>query len=327
MDANPGVMISVKGGGSGTGIAGADQRHRGFRQRLSRNQGRREVAEAEANGVHRRRASGRHRRHRRHREPGQRRDGSLDRGPRQDLPRRDHQLEATSAAPTRTSSCCPVTPPRARTSTSRRPSSPPRTRMPSTPRRAQLLASNQAIVDEVTGNDGAIGYVGLGYLTDDVKVLEIDGVAASIETATDGSYPISRYLYMYSNGEPEGVMAAYLDWILGAEGQAIVADQGFVPLAVRHANDRDTSRIRGSGVGRPALSRAAEAVVRKLITVSGWLGDRHPRRDRRLPVPRRRPRARRGRPVADGDRRAAGTRPRNERCSSASCPPRSARCG
>lgn len=95
---------------------------------------------------------------------------------------------------------------------------------------AQLLASTQAIVDETTGNDWAIGYVGLGYLTDDVKVLEIDGVAASVETAKDGTYPIARYLYMYSNGEPEGVMAAYLEWILGEDGQAIVVDQGFVPL-------------------------------------------------------------------------------------------------
>lgn len=95
---------------------------------------------------------------------------------------------------------------------------------------AQLLASTQAIVDEVTGNDWAVGYVGLGYLTDDVQVVEIDGVAASIDTAKDGSYPIARYLYMYSNGEPEGAAAAYLEWILGADGQAIVVDQGFVPL-------------------------------------------------------------------------------------------------
>lgn len=95
---------------------------------------------------------------------------------------------------------------------------------------AKLLASTQAIVDETTGNDAAIGYVGLGYVTSGVKVLEIDGVVASIETAKDGSYPIARYLYMYSDGEPDGVMAAYLEWILGEEGQAIVTDQGFVPL-------------------------------------------------------------------------------------------------
>ena len=95
---------------------------------------------------------------------------------------------------------------------------------------AKLLPSTQAIVDETKANDAAIGYVGLGYVTSDVKVVAVDGVKASVETAADGSYPISRFLYMYSNGEATGVMAAYLDWILGADGQAVVADEGFVPL-------------------------------------------------------------------------------------------------
>lgn len=95
---------------------------------------------------------------------------------------------------------------------------------------AKLLPSNQAIADEVSSNAGAIGYIGLGYITDDVKVVAVDGVKASVETATDGSYPISRYLYMYSNGDPEGVMAAFLEWVLGEEGQQLVADEGFVPL-------------------------------------------------------------------------------------------------
>lgn len=95
---------------------------------------------------------------------------------------------------------------------------------------AKLLPSSQAIVDEVKANEAGIGYVGLGYITDDVKVVAIDGVKASVETAKDGSYPIARYLYMYSNGEVDGLLKAYLDWILGPEGQALVADEGFVPL-------------------------------------------------------------------------------------------------
>lgn len=95
---------------------------------------------------------------------------------------------------------------------------------------ARLLPSNQAIADEVATSEGAIGYLGLGYLTEDVKVVAIDGVKASIETATDGSYPISRYLYMYSNGEPTGVMAVFLEWVLADEGQQLVAEEGFVPL-------------------------------------------------------------------------------------------------
>ncbi|MHB1341250.1 MAG: phosphate ABC transporter substrate-binding protein [Coriobacteriia bacterium] len=95
---------------------------------------------------------------------------------------------------------------------------------------AKLLPSNQAIADEVKANEAGIGYIGLGYLTPDVKVVAIDGVEASLETAADGTYPISRYLYMYSNGEVDGVMKAYLDWILGSEGQQLVEDEGFVPL-------------------------------------------------------------------------------------------------
>lgn len=98
---------------------------------------------------------------------------------------------------------------------------------------AKLLSSNQAIVDEVAGNDAAIGYVGLGYADNAgsaIKVLSVEGVAASMGTVIEGTYPLGRDLYMYSNGQPDGVMAAYLEWILGSEGQAIVADQGFVPL-------------------------------------------------------------------------------------------------
>ncbi len=96
---------------------------------------------------------------------------------------------------------------------------------------AKLLPSTQAIIDETKGNPEAIGYVGLGYVTPDVKVLEIDGKAASVEGALDGSYVLSRGLYMYSNGEPADVMKAFIDWILSPEGQKVVEDQGFVPLA------------------------------------------------------------------------------------------------
>lgn len=95
---------------------------------------------------------------------------------------------------------------------------------------AKLLPSTQAIVEETTNNEAAIGYVGVGYVTGDVKVLEIDGVAASVESVLAGEYPISRKLYMYSNGDPAGAGKAFVDWILGAAGQKVVEDEGFVPL-------------------------------------------------------------------------------------------------
>jgi phosphate transport system substrate-binding protein len=95
---------------------------------------------------------------------------------------------------------------------------------------AKLLPSTQAIVDETKANPEAIGYIGLGYVTPDVKVLEIDGKAATLESALDGTYVLSRGLYMYSNGEPADVQKAYIDWILSPAGQKVVEEQGFVPL-------------------------------------------------------------------------------------------------
>jgi phosphate transport system substrate-binding protein len=96
---------------------------------------------------------------------------------------------------------------------------------------AKLLPSTQAIVDETKANPDAIGYIGLGYVTADVKTLEIDGTAATLEAALAGTYVLSRGLYMYSAGEPADVQKAYIDWILSPEGQTVVEDQGFVPLS------------------------------------------------------------------------------------------------
>jgi phosphate transport system substrate-binding protein len=95
---------------------------------------------------------------------------------------------------------------------------------------AKLLASNQAIVDEVTADPNAIGYIGVGYEAASVKVIGVDGVKASVATVTDESYPLWRYLYMYSKGEPTGVAKAYIDWIVSADGQKVVTDQGFVSV-------------------------------------------------------------------------------------------------
>lgn len=97
-------------------------------------------------------------------------------------------------------------------------------------RAAKLLASTQAIVEETTGNDAAIGYIGVGYATPDLKVIAVEGVPASVETVLDGTYPISRELYMYSDGAPADVAKAYIDWILSPAGQAIVEDEGYVPM-------------------------------------------------------------------------------------------------
>lgn len=92
------------------------------------------------------------------------------------------------------------------------------------------LQSTQAIVDEVSKNANSIGYIGLGYENASIKPITVDGVESNVDTVLDGSYPLSRSLNMISNGDPAGVDKSYIDWILSPAGQKIVADQGFVPL-------------------------------------------------------------------------------------------------
>ena len=99
-----------------------------------------------------------------------------------------------------------------------------------------LLPSSEGITAEIRQNPNAIGYDGLGYVTDDVKMIAIaesqggDYILPSPGTVNSGRYPIARDLYMYTAGEPEGAIAVYLEWILGDDAQDIVTELGFVPL-------------------------------------------------------------------------------------------------
>lgn len=99
-----------------------------------------------------------------------------------------------------------------------------------------LLPSSEVISAEVRQNPNAIGYDGLGYVTEDLKVIAIARapgepyVLPSARTVNSGAYPVARDLYMYTAGEPSGAVAEYLDWIQAAEAQAIVVELGFVPI-------------------------------------------------------------------------------------------------
>jgi phosphate transport system substrate-binding protein len=100
-----------------------------------------------------------------------------------------------------------------------------------------LLPSSEGIIAEVRQNPNAIGYDGLGYVPEDLKMIAIaeeEGgayVLPSIPTVNDKTYPIARDLYMYTDGEPTGIVKDYLDWILASEAQQIVAELGFVPAS------------------------------------------------------------------------------------------------
>lgn len=95
---------------------------------------------------------------------------------------------------------------------------------------ALMQASNQAIASMVAKTPGAIGYVGLGYVTDEVKAIPVSGVVASRETVLSKKYPYSRPLFMYTNGEPQGDVKAFIDFLKSEEGQKIAEEQGFIGL-------------------------------------------------------------------------------------------------
>ena len=103
-----------------------------------------------------------------------------------------------------------------------------------------LLPSSEGIIAELTDNPNAIGYDGLGYVTPGVKVIAVAKTAddayilPSVATVNSGTYPIARDLYMYTGHAPSGAIKAYLDWIVSAEAQQIVAQLGFVPILAKN---------------------------------------------------------------------------------------------
>lgn len=97
------------------------------------------------------------------------------------------------------------------------------------------MHGSKDVVDLVENTPCAIGYSGLAYATEHVKMPCIDSadgsncVPPSVDSAIDGTYPIARPLFMYTAGEPEGTVKEYLDWILSDEGQCILLDAGYAP--------------------------------------------------------------------------------------------------
>jgi len=96
--------------------------------------------------------------------------------------------------------------------------------------KAQMLASSGAVVTAVAKNKYAIAYVGIGYINKSLKPLQVNGITGTLQTAMSKEYPLSRELYMYTDGEPQGHTAKYIAFVKSADGQKIVAKEGFVPL-------------------------------------------------------------------------------------------------
>jgi phosphate transport system substrate-binding protein len=100
----------------------------------------------------------------------------------------------------------------------------------------QTLPGTAAVVNAVSKDPASLGYGGIAYATG-IKAIAIQRdesspiVKPSLETVESGTYPLSRQLFFYTIGEPTGEIKAFIDWVLGPEGQKICAAVGYYPLA------------------------------------------------------------------------------------------------
>ena len=95
--------------------------------------------------------------------------------------------------------------------------------------KSNVVSSNGAMKTAVSQDENAIGYVGIGHLDDSIKAVVLDGMTPSQENAKNGSYKITRLLYMNTKGRPEGLTKAFIDYIYSPEGREITAKAGYIP--------------------------------------------------------------------------------------------------
>lgn len=101
------------------------------------------------------------------------------------------------------------------------------------------LNGSKDVVALVEGTPSAIGYSGIGYRTDKVKVLKVSpkkgqpGVEPNVETTLNRTYPIARPMFFYTPPQAPAHVTEYITWVLGREGQAIISEKGYIPLEAK----------------------------------------------------------------------------------------------
>ena len=97
---------------------------------------------------------------------------------------------------------------------------------------AEITNSTSVMLTTVAGNPAAIGYVSLGSLSDDVKAVKVDGVAATVEDINNGTYKVARpFLVAYKDGSLTDVAQDFLNYIMSDDGQAIINEEGYISVA------------------------------------------------------------------------------------------------
>ena len=95
---------------------------------------------------------------------------------------------------------------------------------------ANVVNSNGAMKTAIAQDPNAIGYVGIGHLDDSIRGVTVDGMVPSQANAADGSYTITRLLYMNTKGKPQGLTALFIDYIYSEDGKGFIRSSGYIPL-------------------------------------------------------------------------------------------------
>ena len=132
---------------------------------------------------------------------------------------------------------------------------------------ATITDKTSVMLTTVSGNEYEIGYVSLGSLNDTVKALKVDGAEATAENIKAGTYKISRPFNIATKGEATGLAKDFIDYIMSAEGQAIVNDNGYISVADNAAAFSGTKPegkilVSGSSSVTPVMQKLAEAYMK-----------------------------------------------------------------
>ncbi len=130
---------------------------------------------------------------------------------------------------------------------------------------AEITNSTSVMLTTVAGNKGAIGYVSLGSLSDDVKPLSIDGADATVANIKNGSYAIARPFNVATKGELSEAAADFMNFVLSAQGQAVVEENGYISVeqgeAYKPSGMSGEVTIAGSSSVTPVMEKLKEAYV------------------------------------------------------------------
>jgi phosphate transport system substrate-binding protein len=140
-------------------------------------------------------------------------------------------------------------------------------------------SGSSEVVEVISTTPCGIGYTGMGYLNSHVKVVGIskekggEAIKPTLETASDGSYLISRPLFIYTLGDPSPSVQALLDWVMSDEGQQVVTDMGYVPMPKKPASSASAGSNTPAESSTPAEAAPASNDAGESAAAAGGPAD------------------------------------------------------